>query len=127
MSEALLLLQLRKRWRHVLVRKAPPFSVLQMLRLSDYHAHNQESSRDREAGALRMSGMRYAAAVIAAAAVVFGTTPNYGAEKNPLLGKWVISNAAIAPWIDEASMPELGAQAKKYVGLTILFTKRTVL
>jgi hypothetical protein len=62
-----------------------------------------------------------------AAVLAVGIVNAAAAEKNPLLGKWTVSSAEVAPWIDETTAVSLGAQAKKQVGLTILFTSRTIL
>ena len=66
-------------------------------------------------------------AVIAAVCVAGAPLAGRAAEKNPLLGKWTITDAAIAPWTSEAKLPGLGAQGKRNVGLTFLFTAKTVL
>ena len=62
-----------------------------------------------------------AAALLAAAGLLHGTAANAAGDKNPLLGKWTITAATHAPWTSAAQAAELDTQAKKYVGLKILF------
>lgn len=62
-------------------------------------------------------------------AVIAAGSPAAGiaAEKNPLLGRWTITEAAAAPWTAARDAPEWQGESKRLMGLTILFSARTVL
>ncbi len=71
--------------------------------------------------------MRWLLAIWIAVLTAFGAAPGHAAEKNPLFGKWTITNAQIAPWTSETAIPGLTAEGRKYLGMNILFTARMVL
>ncbi len=66
--------------------------------------------------------MRYGLTTLALGflAVVCPGAPASGAEI-PLLGEWVIAEAAPAPWADESRHKALAAEGKRMIGVAVTF------